>query len=56
MARGVAVKSVHVTELRSALDTALSDLGITAGGYSNSAAAGTPVNAIDLQELRNRVQ
>jgi hypothetical protein len=48
--------SSHITELRTALDAALTALGLPAGGYTNSALAGEFVRAIDFQELRDRVR
>jgi hypothetical protein len=53
---GVTIKSAHIDDLRMALDAALTALGLTAGGYTNSPLTGAQVKAIDFQELRDRVR
>ena len=53
---GAAIKSAHVTELRSAINAAFNALGVTNSGYANPASSDAPVRAIDFQELRDRVR
>lgn len=55
---GVAVKSVHVTELREALNGALVHLVIPERTFTNPTLTPgtTPVRAIDIQEIRNSLQ
>lgn len=53
---GALIKGVHVSELRSALDAALTALGLTVSAYTNASLTGAPVKAVDYQELRDRVR
>jgi hypothetical protein len=52
---GVAIRLIHLTELRAALDPALSQLGLAPVSYSTTS-VGSPVNAIDLMQIRNAVK
>jgi hypothetical protein len=45
-----------IGELRTALDQALSALGLPAGGYTNSSLAGQFIQKIHIKELRDRVK
>ena len=53
---GVIVQAAHVTEIRTALDAALSQLGFPSGGYTDSSLTGVAIKAMHIQELRNRVK
>jgi len=51
---GVAVKAIHITELRTALNNARSSLSLSTLSFSNALVAGTSVvYAIDFTEIRN---
>lgn len=52
---GVFVKTIHVTELRSALAAARATLGLTPMSNTTAPAAGSLVRAVDFMELRNGV-
>ena len=52
IAAGTTVAAAHVAELRTALTPALTAFGRSAT-YTNALAAGNPIRAVDLQELRN---
>jgi hypothetical protein len=52
----VMVSAAHVTELRNALDAALAALQRGTGGYTGAVAAGVPIRAVHLQEIRDRVK
>jgi hypothetical protein len=49
-------KGLHIIKLRTAPDAALTALGLTAGGDTNSLLTGGFVGAIDFQELRDQVR
>jgi hypothetical protein len=52
----VLVKAVHITELRSQLDAAMTGLGLTTGGWTDGGLSGVAIKAIHFQEIRNRVK
>jgi hypothetical protein len=47
---------VHIQELRTNLDLALSTLGYTPAPYTDSSLAGIPIKKIHVDELRQRVK
>jgi hypothetical protein len=56
MLPGILIKAIHLTQLRTALDTARNALGLSTGGYSDGGLVGVPVKAQHFQELRDRVK
>ena len=54
---GPIIRTTDITELRAALDPALTALGLSAGGWTDpTLTAGTPIKAVHIQEIRNRVK
>lgn len=53
---GAPIKAVDVEELRTALDQALSILGLPVGGYTDSSLTGLPISKLYITELRARVK
>jgi hypothetical protein len=51
-----AIKAIDIQELRTALDQALSPLGLPTGGYTTPSLSGQPIQKIHIEELRNRVK
>jgi hypothetical protein len=52
----VAVRAVHITELRTYLDQATAALGRTTGGWTHASLSGVPIQATHLQQIRDRVK
>ena len=52
----VTIKAVHLQELRTNLDLALSTLGYTPGPYTDTSLAGIPIKKIHVDELRQRLK
>ncbi len=52
---GSVVKAVHITELRSALDAAMSALSLPTGGWT-AVAPGSIIRAADSQQIQDRVK
>jgi Calcineurin-like phosphoesterase/Purple acid Phosphatase, N-terminal domain/Fibronectin type III domain len=50
------VQSVHIQQLRTALDHALGVLGRPTGGYTDTIGSGVPIRAVHFREIANRVQ
>lgn len=53
---GAPIKANDVEELRTALDQALSILGLPAGGYTDASLTGLPISKLYIAELRARVK
>ena len=53
---GVIAKAVHITEIRSALYAALTQLGVLLNGYTDASLNGVAIKAVHVQELRSRVE
>jgi hypothetical protein len=50
------VKAVHVTELRSNLDAALTALGISTSAYTDPSLTGIAIKKVHVDEIRQRVK
>lgn len=55
-ASGDTVKASDITDLRTALDAGMDELGFATGGYTTTPLTNTPVRAVHFQEIRNRVR
>ena len=53
---GIQVKAIHIEELRSNLNDALSMVGVTLSSYTDLALSGVHIKKIHLDELRERVR
>ena len=53
LAHATAVKALHVTELRSAVNAVRALAGLSAATFANVVSHGTSIRAIDVTELRN---
>lgn len=53
LAAGVAVKAVHLGELRTAVSAVRAQAGLSAATYTDAAAAGVAVKAVHITELRS---
>jgi hypothetical protein len=52
----VNVRAVHLEELRTNLDQALTALGLPVSSYTDAALSGVLIKKVHLDELRQRVQ
>jgi hypothetical protein len=50
------IKAVLVTELRTALDAALTALGISTSAYTNPSLTGIVIKKVHVDEVRHRVK
>ena len=50
------VRASHIIDLRNALVNALNILGLPAPTFANSVSAGSPIRAVDVQEIRTAVR
>jgi hypothetical protein len=50
------VKAVHVTELRSNLDAALTALGVSTSAYTDPSLTGIAIKKVHVDEVRQRVK
>ena len=53
---GFTIKAIHIQELRTNLDGALSKLGLPASPYTDSSLSGVHIKKIHIDELRQRVK
>jgi hypothetical protein len=52
----VTVKAVHVQELRTNLDAALTALGLATSSYTDSSLTGIAIKSVHIDEIRQRVK
>jgi uncharacterized protein YkwD len=55
LASGIAVKAIHLAELRTAVSAVRAQAGLSAGTYTDAAATGVVIKAVHITELRSQL-